>query len=79
MNLPTCSLPGCADDAAWRVTLDEGEPTQVRLDVCRLHGQRIRTAHARHPDLSVEVPGLGRVEMFGPRDRIELLTASEDL
>ena len=78
MNTPTCSLPRCGADAAWRVTIDEGEPTQVEIYACRLHGQRIRTAHATHPDLAVEVPGVGRVEMFGPRDRIELLTGSEN-
>ena len=78
VKTPTCSLPKCGAEAAWRVTLDEGEPTQISLNVCRIHGQRIRTAHAKYPDLAVQVPGMGRVEMFGPRDRIELLTGSDD-
>ena len=74
MSTPTCSLPNCGKTATWRVTIDAGEPTEVTLHACQLHGQRLREAQARYPDLAVEVPGVGRVEMFGPRDRIELLT-----
>ena len=74
MSTTTCSLPNCGKPAVWRLTMDEGELTEVALFACQLHGQRIRTTHARYPDLAVEVPGVGPVTVFGPRDRIELLT-----
>ena len=73
MSTPTCSLPTCGKAAVWRLTIDVGEPTELALHACRLHGQRLRETQAAHPDVAVEVPGLGAVNVFGPHDRITLI------